>query len=217
MPGLTDQIRHSVNNPLTSTDFDFAAALDDVLSTVGLSVSDAGDVDGDGHDDLLIGAPFNGEGGPDAGAAYLLLGPITGRLSLHRADAKLVGEQAGDRAGAGVSSAGDVNGDGLADMIVGAPHKLTLDWEGPPRPGSAHRGGAYVVLGPVSGHVDLSVAATELVGVGYPERDGAGNAVSSAGDEDGDGFDDIVIGHWWAGYSLFDTPGAAYVFSGASL
>jgi hypothetical protein len=69
----------------------------------------------------------------------------------------------------------------------------------------------------VSGHVDLSLAATELVGVGYPERDGVGNAVSSAGDEDGDGFDDIVIGHWWAGYAGFDTYGAAYVFSGAGL
>jgi hypothetical protein len=40
--GLTDQIRHSVNNPLTSTDFDFTAVLDDVLSTVGLSVKDTG-------------------------------------------------------------------------------------------------------------------------------------------------------------------------------
>ena len=42
MSGLTDQIRHSVNNPLTSTDFDFTAVLDDVLSTVGLSLTDAG-------------------------------------------------------------------------------------------------------------------------------------------------------------------------------
>ena len=64
---------------------------------------------------------------------------------------------------------------------------------------------------PVSGHVDLSTAAAELMG---PAQSGAqaGHAVSSAGDEDGDGFDDIVVGAWWAGD--FD-EGAAYVLSGA--
>ncbi len=59
MSGLTDQIRHSVNNPLTSTDFDFTAVLDDVLSTVGLSVTDAGgNVRFYGGADPLIASPF---------------------------------------------------------------------------------------------------------------------------------------------------------------
>jgi len=59
MSGLTDQIRHSVNNPLTSTDFDFTAVLDDVLSTVGLSVKDTGgDVRFYGGADPLIASPF---------------------------------------------------------------------------------------------------------------------------------------------------------------
>ena len=57
--GLTAQIRHSVNNPLTSTDFDFTAVLDDVLSTVGLSVTDAGgNVRYYGGADPLIASPF---------------------------------------------------------------------------------------------------------------------------------------------------------------
>jgi hypothetical protein len=59
MSSLTDQIRHSVNNPLTSTDFDFTAVLDDVLSTVGLSVADAGgNVRFYGGADPLIASPF---------------------------------------------------------------------------------------------------------------------------------------------------------------
>src|SRR6185312_7340937 len=59
MSGLTDQIRHSVNNPLTSTDFDFTAALDDVLSTVDLSATDAGGkVRFYGGADPLIASPF---------------------------------------------------------------------------------------------------------------------------------------------------------------
>ena len=176
----------------------------------GFSVSDAGDVDGDGHDDVLVGAPLNGEGGPDAGAAYLLLGPMTGRLELSSADAKLVGERAGERAGESVSSAGDVNGDGLADMIVGAAYKL---WDSAPNRETPRNrpGGAYVVLGPVSGHVDLSTASAELMGA-HRTGAGAGHAVSGVGDEDGDGFDDIVIGAWYAGDFV---EGAAYVLSGA--
>jgi hypothetical protein len=84
----------------------------------GDHVSGAGDVNGDGNDDILIGACGNND---DAGAAYLFLGPITGTMGLSRADAKLMGEAADDCAGFGVSSAGDVDADGLADVLVGAP------------------------------------------------------------------------------------------------
>jgi hypothetical protein len=80
----------------------------------------AGDVDGEGHDDLLIGTPY--EGSSRTGAAYLVLGPVTGTLDLSRADAKFLGEAADDHVGfqGTMSGAGDVDGDGHGDLLFGA-------------------------------------------------------------------------------------------------
>jgi hypothetical protein len=151
--------------------------------SAGFSVSDAGDVDGDGHGDVLVGAHHNDEGGADAGAAYLVLGSLTGTLDLSLADAKLVGEQGGDYAGASVSSAGDVDGNGHGDLLVGAYGNDE---------GGGDAGAAYVVLGPVTGTLDLSLADARLVG----ERSGdwAGILVSGAGDVDGDRRADLLVG-----------------------
>src|SRR6185436_18524122 len=109
-----------------------------------------GDVDGDGHDDLLLGACGNETAGYHAGVAYFVRGPVTGTMDLSRADATLVGEDARDQAGLSVSDAGDVDGDGLEDLLVGAPGV-----------GRA-AGAAYLVRGPVSGTLDLSLADAKL-------------------------------------------------------
>jgi hypothetical protein len=145
----------------------------------GVSVSGAGDVDGDGHDDLLIGAVGNDEGGPDAGAAYLVSGLVTGTLDLSLADAKLVGDARGDGAGFSVSGAGDVDGDGHHDVLIGAPFH-------------AAGGIAYLVLGPVTGTLELSLSDAKFVG--EETDDLAGVSVSGAGDVDGDGRDDVLVG-----------------------
>ena len=90
----------------------------------GFSVSSAGDVNGDGFSDVIVGAFQNDAGGTDAGRAYIYFG---GTAMDSIADVILDGEAAGDRFGESVSSAGDVNGDGFSDVIVGAPHFVCPD------------------------------------------------------------------------------------------
>ncbi len=104
------------------------------LDQTGNSVAGAGDVDADGHDDLLVGSSVNDAGGNGAGAAYLVRGPVAGSIDLGRADLKLVGADAEDNAGYSMSSAGDLDGDGRADILVGAP------WH-------AENGAAYLLYG----------------------------------------------------------------------
>ena len=108
-----------VRGPLTA-DLDLSLALGlltgesgDDLS--GYSVSHAGDADADGSDDVLVGAPHGGE--EWNGAAYLVLGPVSGELSLSTADLRLYGEHIYDEAGISVSGAGDVDSDGFVDLL----------------------------------------------------------------------------------------------------
>jgi hypothetical protein len=87
----------------------------------GIEVSDAGDVNGDGFADLLLGAKFeDGPGGADAGAAYLVLGPVSGVVDADAVDARIWGDKARDWLGYSVSSAGDTDGDGYDDLLLGA-------------------------------------------------------------------------------------------------
>jgi hypothetical protein len=166
----------------------------------GQSVSGAGDVDGDGFDDLLVGAPQNGTSGSRVGAGYMVLGPVSGDLDLGSADARLIGEDANDNAGSSVSGAGDVNGDGFDDLLVGADDA-----------GGSGAGVAYLVLGPVSGDIDLGSADARLIG--EDDWDHVGDAVSGAGDADGDGFDDLLVGAF-ANDAGGSRAGSAYLVLG---
>ena len=129
---------------------------ENVGDCAGWSVSSAGDVNGDGIDDIIVGAYFNDSGGGDAGAAYVvfgrdvdMVGGFSSPLSLADVAAgsggfKIQGENASDYAGISVSSAGDVDGDGFADIIVGAPFSAS---------GGSNAGTAYVVYGFATGPV----------------------------------------------------------------
>ena len=169
----------------------------------GTSLAGAGDVNGDGYDDILIGAP---NGSPDnarigAGFAYLVLGPVTSG-SLDSAHATFEGTTAGDGAGSFVAMAGDVDGDGLDDMLVGAPNSNV---------GGTLSGAAYLVLGPVTGPIQLDDAEAEIHGEAQNDYLGS---VASAGDVNGDGSADVLTGALEYGTGVDDDRGRAYLILG---
>ncbi len=162
--------------------------------SAGESVSGAGDVDGDGLDDFLVGAPFFGkpegeDGGTSPGAAYVVRGAASGFPSdLGGAWARLESEL--DPAGFGevVEAAGDIDGDGLADILVGAPDERS---SGDPDT----YGGLYLFTGLAEGHATTADAALRIDGT--EEFSSGAQAVASApGDITGDGRPDLVLGAW---------------------
>ncbi len=142
------------------------------------------DTDDDGYGDLLVGAPYNNDGGGDAGAAYLIDGPLpaSGTMSASIYAAELTGLAGGDYAGIAVLGAGDVNGDGNDDVVIGAEKGDS---------GGSNGGDAYLILGPLASG-GLGAAAESTWGGSY-SGEKAGKALA-AGDVDGDGTPDLFIG-----------------------
>ena len=149
----------------------------------GTSLSGGQDIDMDGVADLLIGAPGEDSGGSAAGAAYLLYGPYTGAGRLWSANVKLVGEQAGDKAGQSVALAGDTDGDGEGDLLVGAPNEHLS---------GTYNGAAYLITSGPRGTFDLSDADAKHTGVNSGDQ--AGYAVAGGMDANNDGYADILVG-----------------------
>lgn len=174
-------------------------------------VAGAKDVNGDGSDEMLIGvAQADPLGRKNAGSAFLIFGRgDTATILLDPVPApgviRIDGAAQGDRAGTAVGPAGDVDGDSVPDLIVGAP---TAD------DGSGERrGAAYVLFGRT---LTQSVDLGSLSAQGYPIHDpdfgrGVGKSVSTAGDVNGDGLDDVIVG---APSSMVIAPPAAYVVFG---
>ena len=124
----------------------------DLFSETGYSVAGLGDVNGDGLSDVLIGSPGAHWGVNSSGGAHLMRGPFLGEMSLDDAHGIFQGEHPGDRAGAVVSSAGDVNGDGHADLLIGAPdHSPSGDIA------EAKTGAAYLILGQALGSTNCDL------------------------------------------------------------
>ena len=198
--GLSDGSVSGADAKLTGEGMDHLAT-----GATGTGLASAGDVNGDGYSDVLIGASGEDTNGTGAGAAYLLLGSSSGLsdMSLASADAKLTAESAGDRAGHSVSTAGDVNSDGYADLLVGAIAADTT-------------GAVYLILGSSGAVSDMSLASADAKVTGEVADDSAGFSVSTAGDVNDDGYSDWLLGAQGndAGGSW---SGAAYVIEGGSL
>ena len=178
----------------------------DSIDQLGTSVSGAGDINGVGFADFIIGAP-PGDGAANGGASAggdiaVVFGNGSGLPTALTAESlgtdgfMIFGALAGDQAGGSVSSAGDVNGDGYDDLIIGARFGDGL------ADGVADGGEAYVVFGGATvgsgGAIQLSTltagdGSTGFVLNGITAADQWGQWVSSAGDINGDGIDDLLV------------------------
>ncbi len=204
---------------LPSIRIDGAAAGD----MAGTSIAGAGDVNGDGHPDVVIGAPgaLPTENGGGGGAAYVVFGPFTAGESIDLANLGTRGfvmrgsnKGLGQSAGTSVAGAGDVNGDGLADVIVGAP-AASPSQEGP----MTQPGRAYIVFGSRTPR-DVTLAALGSAGItltGESHRfpDAFGWQVAAAGDVNHDGLKDVIVAAPGdPGFEEQYTRGRAYVVYG---
>ncbi len=177
----------------------------------GRRVAGAGDVNGDGYSDFLMGAARNSLMGHWAGIAHLILGRQEADWGMHyslaQADASFVGEQNRDQAGRRLSGAGDANNDGYDDFLIGAPHNNRA---------GEFSGTAYLIYGrpDVNWGSYYPLSEADVIYTGKPDVGVAGYDVAEIGDFDGDSIDDFLIAAYGGRNNNETTPGEAYLLLG---
>ena len=169
----------------------------DYLGSAG-GLARAGDINGDGSSDIILGASFADAGGySNAGETYVAFGPIASgsQLDADSLDVIIQGDDQGQYLGATVAEGGDVDGDGTDDLLTASKYADSV----------------FVFHGPVSGTLSIADADVELSG--ESAGDNAGASICGAFDHDNDGYADIVVGASHRDESATNT-GAAYLLFG---
>lgn len=172
----------------------YAILAEDQGDEAGTTIISIGDLNGDGKAETIVGAPGNDANGSNAGAAYIVWGRSAetninlSDVALGNGGYRIVGEDNGDDVGGVLASIGDLNGDGLEEILIGTPNSGA---------GGSSSGAVYVSFGKADGtEVDLADVAAGIGGFRITGEldDGIGAAVANAGDVNGDTLDDILIG-----------------------
>ena len=171
-----------------------------VTGQYGLSTASAGDVNGDGYGDIIVGAPFYANGQNREGRAVVYYGTATG-LS-YEPGWTYESDRVNAEFGTCVAGAGDVNNDGYDDVVIGSYRYSN---------GETNEGSAFLFLGSASGLATSAAWTAEanqtLAFLGY--------SVAGAGDVNNDGYDDVIVGAFW--YDKGQTnEGRAYVYFGSA-
>jgi len=174
----------------------------------GESVAIVGDVNRDGYDDFIVGAPLNDDGSHEGGKVYLFLGKPSDwnrNTDIESADASFISTYYKAWAGYIVSAAGDVNGDGFSDFLIGAPNHHNVS------------GRVYLLFGrsSVDWGANFNLDSVEVIFEGESPSDRAGFSLACAGDVNNDGFSDILIGAYANDYGG-GQAGKAYLILGKS-